>query len=299
MSSYDSSRPAHCGRFAPSPSGLLHAGSLLAALASWLDAEHHGGTWLVRVEDIDPPREKPGAARDILAELQRLGLHAHGRPLFQSSRLPAYEEALQTLLALDLAYPCWCSRSQLAASGGLHHGRCRPPADAGTRSPAIRLSVDGQTVSFEDRIQGAFVQRLDEEVGDFVLRRADGLPAYQLAVVVDDAFQGITDVVRGADLLDSTPRQILLQRLLGLPTPRYAHIPLLLDESGRKLAKSAGSAATSAQSPQQALAEAARLLGQDPRPVGSDLHAWLHEQARDWSIGKVPRGPLRLSPHIA
>ena len=229
-------RPVHRGRFAPSPTGPLHAGSMLAALGSWLLARQAGGEWLLRIEDIDPPREVAGAASDQLRTLAAFGLHHDGEIARQSRRGHLYRDALDRLLVRGQAFECHCSRSELAASGGIHR-QC--VATAPRADPAIRLRVaDGCEIAFEDAVHGRIVQRVDRDVGDFVLLRADGLWAYQLAVVVDDAEQGITDVVRGADLLDSTPRQILLQRALGLPTPRHAHLPLLLGDDGRKLSKS-------------------------------------------------------------
>jgi glutamyl-Q tRNA(Asp) synthetase len=230
------------GRFAPSPTGYLHTGSLLAALASWLRARQAGGQWLLRVEDIDPPREMAGSACAIGKALARLGLQPDLPVVYQSTHESAYQHALEMLRAAGYAFPCWCSRRDLAASAGAHRdGHC-VRAQNPAREPAWRLRVPDISITFEDGLQGPQTQNLREAVGDFVLRRADGLWAYQLACIVDDAAQGITEVVRGRDLLDSTPRQIYLQRLLGLPTPRYLHIPLLTDTRGRKLSKSAGDA---------------------------------------------------------
>jgi len=224
------------GRFAPSPTGHLHFGSLVAAVGSWLCARHAGGAWLLRVEDIDPPREMPGSAESILAALPAFGLVADQPALFQSQRHAAYEAAFEQLKAAGLVFPCWCSRNDLA--GGLHlDGRClAAPADG--REPAWRLRVPDIEVGFVDALQGPQNQNLRLSAGDFVIRRVEGYYAYQLACVVDDAFQGITEVVRGNDLLDSTPRQIFLQRCLKLPTPTYLHLPLALDGDGRKLSKS-------------------------------------------------------------
>lgn len=251
---------SHIGRFAPSPTGELHLGSLLAALGSWLEARAAGGRWLIRIEDIDPPREVPGACDAILEQLRRLGLEADAKPVRQSERAAAYAEALQRLAAAGHAYACACTRSDLAPRGGIHPPKCiRPLSDDSPR--AWRLRVPEGVAGFDDRLQGRFDQDLRREVGDFVLRRADGPWAYQLAVVVDDAAQGITDVVRGADLLDSTPRQMLLQRLLGLPTPSYLHLPVLVDATGQKFSKSTG-AATLAADPVAVLRQALALLGQ-------------------------------------
>jgi glutamyl-Q tRNA(Asp) synthetase len=226
------------GRFAPSPTGLLHFGSLVAAVGSWLCARHAGGQWLLRMEDIDPPREVAGSAQAILAALPAFGLVADAPALFQSQRRDAYDAAFERLRAADLIFPCWCSRGQLAAAGGLHHdGRCIAPPDPG-RLPAWRLRVPDVTIEFDDALQGTQRQNLRHTAGDFVIRRVEGYYAYQLACVVDDAYQGIAEVVRGNDLLDSTPRQIWLQRCLDLPTPAYRHLPLALDGQGRKLSKS-------------------------------------------------------------
>ena len=258
------SAPSYRGRFAPSPTGELHFGSLLAAFGSWLLARHARGTWLVRVEDLDPPREIAGAAERQLRTLSAFGLESDEAVLRQSERGDRYRAALDRLLAQDLAFPCHCSRSDLAAASGIHR-RCVSASERPGRTPAIRLRVaDGSVVTFQDRIRGAQSQDVAREVGDVVLRRADGYWAYQLAVVVDDAEQGITDIVRGADLLDSTPRQILLQRALGLPTPRYAHLPLVLGRDGRKLSKSDAALPVDPTQPLPALRAAWRALGQAP-----------------------------------
>lgn len=248
------------GRFAPSPTGRLHIGSLVAALGSWLLARHHGGEWLIRVEDLDPPREVAGAAERQLATLVAFGLTSDEPVVWQSARHDLYGDALARLLASGDAFECRCSRSDLAASGGIHrHCVASDPA----RAPAIRLRVpDGTVVAFDDGLQGMVEQHIDREVGDVVLRRADGFWAYQLAVVVDDADQAITDVVRGADLLDSTPRQILLQRTLGLPTPRHLHLPLIVDAHGNKLSKSMASLPIDDDTPLPALRVAWQALGQ-------------------------------------
>jgi len=238
------------GRFAPSPTGLLHAGSLVAALASWLDARAHGGAWLVRIEDVDTPRCVAGAGDEILRQLAACGMRPDEPPALQSTRGEAYEDALQRLLALGLAYPCGCTRSDIDAhwlARGISHApddervypdTCRSGLQ-GKPPRAMRLRVEG-TVNWNDRRLGPQQQDVVAAVGDFVLKRADGLWAYQLAVVVDDAAQGITDIVRGEDLADNTARQILLQRALQLPTPRYLHTPLVLAADGRKLSKQNG-----------------------------------------------------------
>ena len=235
------------GRFAPSPTGPLHFGSLVAALASWLDARAARGRWLVRIEDLDAPRAQPGMAGDILHTLDRLGLTRDGEVAYQSRRTGLYKEALKRLE--NHTYWCGCSRREiadsslgLAADGAqIYPGTCRNGIAPGKTPRALRLRTSA-TEEFTDRVQGKQVQVLEREVGDFVLFRADGQFAYQLAVVIDDAAQGVTDVVRGADLLDSTPRQISLQRLLGCATPRYLHVPAALNTAGEKLSKQTGAA---------------------------------------------------------
>ncbi|GAB3516683.1 tRNA glutamyl-Q(34) synthetase GluQRS [Pseudoxanthomonas daejeonensis] len=253
------------GRFAPSPTGPLHMGSLLAALGSWLLARQAGGEWLVRIEDLDPPREVPGASDLQLATLAAFGLEPDQPPVRQSDRHALYRDALDRLLAAGHAFPCSCTRSDLTTQGGIHR-QC--VATVPRPHPAFRLRVhDAGLTSFEDGLQGEVRQDVASEVGDFVLLRADGYWAYQLAVVVDDAAQGITDVVRGADLLDSTPRQILLQRALDLPTPRYLHLPLVLDADGRKLSKSSAALPVDPADPLPALRLCWALLGQDQAPL--------------------------------
>ena len=235
----------YAGRFAPSPSGPLHFGSLVAALASWLDARAARGRWLVRIEDLDAPRTQPGAADEILRTLERLGLHWDGEVLYQSRRTGLYRDALERLR--DRTYWCSCSRREIADSSlgmaadgaQIYPGTCRGGVAPGKTPRALRLKAAG-AVEFIDRVQGRQTQILERDVGDFVLERADGQFAYQLAVVVDDAAQGITDVVRGADLLDSTPRQIYLQQVLGYPTPRYLHVPAAVNAAGEKLSKQTG-----------------------------------------------------------
>ncbi|MDG2526232.1 tRNA glutamyl-Q(34) synthetase GluQRS [Stenotrophomonas sp. HITSZ_GD] len=277
------------GRFAPSPTGPLHYGSLYAAFGSWLLARQAGGEWHVRVEDIDPPREVPGAAQAQLRSLHAYGLHPDGEVVFQSLRYARYAEALAALLERGAAFPCTCSRAELAAGGGVHHRCLHAPDD---RPPAYRLRVAAPcTVGFDDGLQGHIAQEVYAEVGDFVLKRADGYWAYQLAVVVDDADQGITDVVRGADLLDSTPRQILLQRALGLPTPRYLHLPLITDAQGRKLSKSEAARPLDDADPQPALRAAWADLGQDPRrlPAAGTRDALLAAAVGGFAPARLPR----------
>jgi len=281
---------SHRGRFAPSPTGDLHAGSLLAAFGSWLLARAAHGEWWVRIEDIDPAREVPGAAQRQLEALAALGLHPDAAVVRQSGRGLLYQRALEQLLDAGLAFACHCSRTDLAASGGIHR-RCVGRRQR--RNPSIRLRVlPGAQCSFIDAIQGPQSQDVAAEVGDFVLRRADGHWAYQLAVVVDDAAQGITEVVRGADLLDSTPRQILLQHALGMPTPAYAHLPLLLDAQGRKLSKSGPAHPLDPTDPLPALRNAWRVLGQDPRALlgRHDVTSLLQSARSAFDAVRIPAG---------
>jgi glutamyl-Q tRNA(Asp) synthetase len=251
------------GRFAPSPTGPLHFGSLVAALCSWLDARAHEGEWLVRIEDIDETRCRPHWGDEILRTLERFGLHWDGEPVWQTRRKEAYREALDRLQRAGLAYPCACARREAA---GRYSGRCRGGLPQGAAARAWRFRVAPGVVGFEDRWQGWFGQDVDAESGDFVLLRADGCFAYQLAVVVDDAEQRITHVVRGADLLDSTPRQILLQRALGYPQPLYLHHPVALDGGGRKLSKQNRAPALDPARDEENLRAALAFLGLAPAP---------------------------------
>jgi len=281
------------GRFAPSPTGPLHAGSLLAAFGSWLLARAAGGQWLVRIEDLDPPREVPGAADAQLAALSAFGLVSDLPVVRQSGRHALYQAALERLLASGDAFVCHCSRSALASQGGIHR-RC---VATGPRAHAAsRLRVAEGPVMFEDALQGMVVQDVAREVGDVVLRRADGYWAYQLAVVVDDADQGVTHVVRGADLLDSTPRQILLQRALGVATPHYLHLPLLLDADGRKLSKSAAALPVDPADPLPALRTCWVLLGQDPAPLQGSRSVDALLECAIWHFDGA-RLPTRLHFH--
>lgn len=274
------SNPPYIGRFAPTPSGYLHFGSLVAALASYLDARSAGGRWLLRMEDLDPPREIPGAQDEIRRSLEAYGFEWDGPLLRQSERHAAYAEVVERLLAQGLAYACTCSRKQLEASGGVYPGTCRNALHP-ARDAAIRIRVPQLEYRFVDRVQGEFRQHLGREVGDFVIRRRDGLFAYQLAVVLDDAWQGVTDVVRGADLLDSTPRQLYLQELLGLPQPRYLHVPLIVQEDGNKLGKSYRSPALPADQASAQLYRALRALGQQPP---GELETTTPREVLDWAI---------------
>lgn len=283
------------GRFAPSPTGDLHFGSLLTAFASWVRARQQGGDWLVRVEDLDPPREVPGAAQRQLQALAAFGLVPDEPVWFQRRRREEYESALQHLRERGLAFECRCSRSDLAAQGGIHR-RC--VARAGRRTPAIRARVPDQALGFDDLLQGPFTQHLAREVGDFVLRRVEGWHAYQLAVVVDDAAQRISEVVRGRDLLESTPRQIWLQQALHYPTPAYLHLPLALDGDGRKLGKSVASLPLDPEDPLPALRAAWTFLGQDPRPLparGAPA-SFLANAIEHFSFARVPRQSRPVPP---
>jgi glutamyl-Q tRNA(Asp) synthetase len=276
------------GRFAPSPTGPLHFGSLVAAVGSWLCARHAGGQWLVRMDDIDPPREVPGAATAMLAALPAFGLVADEPVLFQSQRIAAYDVAFERLRDAGHLFPCWCSRSELTAAGGMHRdGHCiaAPVAD---RAPAWRLRVPDVVVTFDDALQGPQRENLRDSVGDFVIRRAEGFHSYQLACVVDDAFQQITDVVRGSDLLESTARQIWLQRCLGLPTPSYRHLPLVLGVDGQKLSKSAQAFALDPQDPMPLLRRALAFLQVPPSPLAESPHELLSQALTHFDPALMP-----------
>ncbi len=310
------------GRFAPSPTGPLHFGSLVAAVGSYLEAKRRGGAWLVRMEDLDAPRAQPGAAEGILRTLEACGMGWDGKPLYQSRRREAYRAALAHLEAQGLIYACGCSRREIADShqafapprgahdaplartsgrgvGGegrpdgalIYPGTCRTGLAPGKTARAMRVRVGNSVIEFEDALQGKIRQDLAAEVGDFVLLRADGLYAYQLAVVVDDAEQGITDVVRGADLLDSTPRQIYLQRLLGLPTPHYLHLPAAVNAAGEKLSKQTRAAPVDEQDPVPVLVQVMQFLGQAPpaqlrRAPLAEFWDWACAQ---WDAPRIPR----------
>ena len=272
--------PTYIGRFAPTPSGHLHFGSLVAALASYLDARSVGGRWLMRMEDLDPPRDEPGAQAAILKALESYGFEWDGDLVRQSERHDAYAEVIDRLFNHGLAYACTCSRKQLEPYNGIYPGLCRN-AGHGTDHAAIRVRVPELEYHFLDRVQGEYRQHLGREVGDFVIRRRDGLYAYQLAVVLDDAWQGITDIVRGADLLDSTPRQLYLQELLGLPQPRYLHIPLITQPDGNKLGKSYRSPPLTEDQATPLLLRALRALGQNP---GTELAYATPREVLNWGI---------------
>jgi glutamyl-Q tRNA(Asp) synthetase len=274
---------AYVGRFAPSPTGPLHFGSLVAALASFLDARHHGGTWLLRIEDLDPPREQATAADTIIAQLAALGLHHDGAILYQSDRLAAYESAMARLIDRDLAYPCTCSRKRIE---GIYDGRCRDRRFDRTKAPyAVRVRVDNRVLAVDDRLQGPQLWHLDQDVGDFVIKRRDGYFAYQLAVVVDDAFQGVTHIVRGDDLLDSMPRQVYLGDCLGFRRVDYLHTPLVMGADGEKLSKQ--NLAPGVATDGAALADALRLLGQQVR--GNSVADIIDNAIASWDSRRIPR----------
>lgn len=292
---FDGGMSSVIGRFAPSPTGPLHFGSLVAAVASWLDARTQGGKWLVRMEDVDEPRCVAGADREILQTLECFGLTWDGEVMVQSARKAAYGEALEKLRGRGSAYPCSCSRKE---AGEVYAGTCRAGVREAGKPLAWRVKVEDQelgdqAVAFSDRACGPFAQNLARDVGDFVVRRTDGLFAYQLAVVVDDAAQGVTDVVRGADLLDSTPRQIWLQRLLGYPAPRYLHVPLATNEAGEKLSKQTLAPALVKGEEDNDLRAALRFLGQPEAPRGADVLAWVLGK---WDAGLIRNPGLPSCP---
>ena len=276
----------YVGRFAPSPTGPLHFGSLVAAVASWLDARAAGGKWLVRIEDVDTTRSVPGAAEGMLRTLEALGLTWDGEVAWQSRRTAHYEAALERLRAGGYVYRCRCSRKEIADSGitglegAIYPGTCRRLGLAGA-GLAERMIAPSAPVGFVDRAIGAVTQNIARDIGDFVVKRRDGLFAYQLAVVVDDALQGVTDVVRGADLLWSTPRQIALQHALGLPTPRYRHFPVVTNDAGEKLSKQTGAEAIDPAQGAALIGHALAFLGQPP-VEGDDPGAILALAARQF-----------------
>lgn len=290
------------GRFAPSPTGPLHFGSLVAALGSCLEARSRGGEWLLRMEDVDEPRCSAAAASGLLRTLERLGFEWDGEVMVQSRRTGRYRELLEWLKDKGLAYPCGCTRRELADSAlapdgaAIYPGTCRNGLPPGKAARAWRLRVGDASAAFADALQGTVSQDLGRDVGDFVLLRADRYFAYQLAVVADDADQGITDVVRGADLLDSTPRQIHLQRCLGFPTPAYAHLPVAVNASGEKLSKQTLAAAVDEMPAAHALVSALRFLGQEPPDGMEDAASIWRWAVPNWRLGKVPRARTLPAP---
>ncbi|MES2353943.1 MAG: tRNA glutamyl-Q(34) synthetase GluQRS [Pseudomonadota bacterium] len=281
------------GRFAPSPTGPLHFGSLVAAVGSYLEARCNNGKWLVRIEDIDGPRCKPEWADDILRTLEAFGFEWDGDPAYQSQRLSLYQDAIANLTLNDYIYPCGCSRKEIADSsmqgveGAVYPGTCRNGL-APNRSPrALRVRTNSEVVSFTDTVRGEIQQNVETMIGDFVVRRADELVAYQLAVVVDDAEQGVTHVVRGADLLLSTPRQIHLQKLLRLPTPHYAHLPVAVNAAGEKLSKQTNVAAIPLTNTAETLSRSLFFLGHPP-PARLPLKELWQWAFTNWNLAKVP-----------
>nr|AGS47202.1 glutamate-tRNA ligase [uncultured organism] len=289
------------GRFAPSPTGPLHFGSLVAALASYLEARQQQGEWLLRMEDLDTPRNMPGAADAILRSLEAFGFEWDGAVVYQSERHDLYAAALARLQEDGLVYPCGCTRKEIADSaihgieGAIYPGTCRSGLPPGKTARAWRIRAENRTIGFDDAIQGHVAQNLARDIGDFVLKRADGFYAYQLAVVVDDADQAITHVVRGADLLDSTPRQIYLQQVLGLPAMHYAHIPVVLNAQGEKLSKQTQAAAVDDRQPATQLWQALDFLQQSPpaairnAPL-ADIWQWADQ---NWQLSRIK--PTKLS----
>jgi glutamyl-Q tRNA(Asp) synthetase len=281
----------YVGRFAPSPTGPLHFGSVIAAVASYIDARANQGRWLVRMEDLDPPREPPGAAANILRQLTQLGLQWDGEVLYQSQRLEYYALALQELIDNDLCFRCDCSRSKIKSSGSIYDGACRHRPSEPEQGYAVRIKTEDTLIEFQDLVQGVHRQNLGTEVGDFVILRKDKLFAYQLAVVVDDEYQGITHVVRGFDLLDSTPRQVYLQQLLNYSTPRYGHIPVIVNASGDKLSKQSFAPSADVENSSHLIYQCLILLGQAPpgNLLNSDPHTQLRWGIAHWDVQAVPK----------
>lgn len=290
----------YIGRFAPSPSGPLHFGSLVSALASYLDAKANNGLWLLRIEDLDPPREPAGAADNIIHQLERLGLTWDREVLFQSKRIEAYNSALMKLAAEGLCFKCTCSRQDVRSMKEGYNGKCRSNGLSARElqypiskhhSTSIRIRTDPKKVRFEDALLGPFSSRLSESGGDFIIRRKDGMIAYQLAVVIDDAWQGVTNIVRGADLLSSTPKQRYLQTVLGLSQPTYTHIPIVTDTNGTKLSKQALARAIDTEDTFPLIFQALLLLGQTPpkRKFSRSPDSLLSWAIEHWELQSVPK----------
>ena len=290
---------AYVGRFAPSPTGPLHFGSLLAAVASYAEARVHGGKWLLRIEDIDPPREQPGADQLILSALETYGFEWDGSVTYQSAFTPHHERLVEQLLEAGKAYPCSCSRRDLADAvrgplGAIYPGTCRNGCKGD--DVAVRIRTNDEPIEFRDKLQGIYRQCLESESGDFVIRRRDGLIAYHLAVVVDDYDQGITEIVRGIDLIDSTPRHIWLQHELGFPTPGYMHIPVAVNAEGQKLSKLTGAPGIGTTTPGTTLFRAFDALRQaPPRELQMEQPSVLWQ----WALDSWDSGPLRGVAEIA
>ena len=288
------------GRFAPSPTGHLHFGSMIAAVGSYLQAKSQNGLWFVRIEDLDPPREIAGAADAILSTLERYGMAWDGDVIYQSQRNEAYFKALEQLGYEGKVYPCGCSRKQILEDsingqyGPIYQGVCRQGLSNNKQPRALRVLTHNAAISFKDGLRGTFEQKLESEIGDFVVRRADKLFAYQLAVVIDDGGQNISEVVRGADLLDNTPRQIHLQKLLDIPTPAYIHLPVAVNRQGQKLSKQSGAKSIHDLRPQQLLFEVLTFLNQKPPAelVECNLDEVWRWAILNWRLSKVPRRNL-------
>ncbi|MDD9890245.1 MAG: tRNA glutamyl-Q(34) synthetase GluQRS [Gammaproteobacteria bacterium] len=285
------SEPIYTGRFAPSPTGPLHFGSLIAAVASYLDAKANQGLWLVRMEDLDPPREAEGAAEIILDQLQALDLSWDGDVLYQSSRLTQYQESLKELMNRELCFYCDCTRPRIKSLGSVYDGHCRAITCPPEGEHAIRVLTEDRVIAFEDLVQGDYQQNIQSEIGDFVILRKDKLFAYQLAVVVDDAFQGITHIIRGFDLIDSTPRQIYLQQLLGLATPIYGHIPVIVNEQGQKLSKQHFATPINANNGSRLIHYSLQFLGLSPPELNktAPIKEQLEWGTEMWDIQAVPK----------
>ena len=300
LASSQIAKPAYIGRFAPSPTGPLHLGSLITALGSYMIAHSHAGKWLLRFEDVDSSRTVPSSASDILKTLEEHGLYWDAEVVFQSKQTEYYQHAFDQLKKLDCIYACQCSRKNIAHNatrnqyGRVYPGTCRT-VGLNEQDAAIRVKVDNNTILFRDSLQGPLEQNLQRDIGDFVIKRRDNLFAYQLAVVVDDALAGITEVVRGADLLINTPRQIFLQKLLGYWTPTYAHLPVLTNREGQKLSKQTFAEAVSNTPAINNLLKAWSALGQATPDIRLDsvgeFFQWAHSK---WQLTSVPRGPISI-----
>lgn len=293
------------GRFAPSPTGFLHFGSLLTAIASYLEAKSRNGEWLVRIEDVDSTRVIPDSSRQILYALESLSMKWDGEVVYQSERYSAYQAALTQLQERNMIYPCACSRREIADSaiigveGPVYPGSCRNGLSSyqAGRSYALRVKTENSLIELADDLQGKIRQCVESEIGDFVLRRADGIYTYQLAVVVDDAWQGITHIMRGADLLHSTPRQIYLQKLLGFKTPAYLHLPVVVNKQGEKLSKQTRATPIDLTNPLPQLVATLRLLGQNPpnELVEGDINSFWQWALANWRAEKIPRASHFIS----
>ncbi|HSC67659.1 MAG TPA: tRNA glutamyl-Q(34) synthetase GluQRS [Cellvibrio sp.] len=292
----------YIGRFAPSPSGPLHFGSLVSALASYLDAKASGGQWLVRMEDLDPPREQPGAAGEILRSLADHGLHWDGEVIYQSRRHQAYQACLDALIAAELAYPCTCSRQELASMGGIYDGRCRTRHPVAGEAYSLRLKLYdlpghciAEQIQFNDLIQGLQTQNLRTQAGDQILKRRDGYYAYQLAVVVDDIAQGITHIIRGSDLLEVTGRQLFFYGLLGASLPHFGHVPLAMQANGQKLSKQNHAKAIDGKLASKNLWRGLEFLGQNPP---ADLADSSTRELLDWGLHHWQRSAITGLAHL-